>query len=158
MVICVVGQPGAGKDALAEHLVTKEIFSHISTGDIIREEMRKKYSNRPGKHEEFPFQNRRNEIGNFCPANIVAGRIVGTLVISRAKKSGRGRIERINSGRTILVNKYTHQLKLNTKGLKKDVAERGIIFLLTNLKNKRKQEYKYEIQGLWVEQNYYPNG
>ena len=26
MVICVVGQPGAGKDALAEHFVTKEIF------------------------------------------------------------------------------------------------------------------------------------
>ena len=27
MVICVVGQPGAGKDALAEHFVTKENFA-----------------------------------------------------------------------------------------------------------------------------------
>lgn len=82
IVVCVVGQPGAGKDELANFFEKRRKFCHISTGNIIREEMRKKNipTNR-GSMRVFS-QNMRNKVGNMYPANIAAERIVGNTVIT----------------------------------------------------------------------------
>ncbi len=81
-VVCVVGPPGAGKDELANYLEKKKGFLHISTGNIIREEMKKE--NIPIDRENMRIfsQKKREELGNQYPANIAAERIVGNTVIS----------------------------------------------------------------------------
>ena len=82
IIVCVVGQPGSGKDTLAEYLMKKKSFSHISTGNIIREEMKKK--NIPTNRENMRIfsQKMREDVGNMYPANIAAKRVVGNTVIS----------------------------------------------------------------------------
>lgn len=82
VVVCVVGQPGSGKDTLANFLEKKKNFSHISTGNIIREEMKKKNISIDRENMRIFSQNRRRETGNSYPANIAVGKIVGNTVIS----------------------------------------------------------------------------
>ena len=81
-VVCVVGQPGSGKDTLAKFLVEKKHFWHISTGNIIREEMRTR--NIPTDRENMRIfsQKMRKVNGNSYPANIAASKIVCDTVIS----------------------------------------------------------------------------
>lgn len=40
MNVLLVGPPGSGKGTQAKHLVKSYGFSHLSTGDILREEIR----------------------------------------------------------------------------------------------------------------------
>lgn len=72
IVVCVVGQPGSGKDTLANFLAEKRNFWHISTGNIIREEMRAR--NIPTDRENMRVfsQDMRKKMGNSYPANIAA--------------------------------------------------------------------------------------
>lgn len=79
--MCVVGQPGSGKDTLANFLVEMG-FSHISTGNIIREEMRAR--NIPTDRESMRVfsQDMREKMGNSYPANIAVSKIACNTVIS----------------------------------------------------------------------------
>lgn len=82
IVVCVIGQPGSGKDTLANFLTGERNFYHISTGDIIREEMRSK--NIPTNRENMRiFSAKRRKVeGNSYPANIAIGKILVDTVIS----------------------------------------------------------------------------
>lgn len=85
IVVCVIGQPGSGKDTLANYLEKIKGFSYISTGNIIREEM--KARNIPIDRESMRVfsQDMRKKVGNSYPANIAAmaaNRIARDIVIS----------------------------------------------------------------------------
>lgn len=82
IVVCIIGQPGSGKDTLADFLEKERGFSHISTGNIIREEM--KMENIPIDRENMRIfsQDKRKKIGNGYPANIAVDRISGNTVVS----------------------------------------------------------------------------
>lgn len=81
-VVCVVGQPGSGKDELANFLEKRRKFCHISTGNIIREEMKKKNIPTDRGNMRIFSQKMREKAGNMYPANIAAERIVGDTVIT----------------------------------------------------------------------------
>lgn len=40
-VIFIVGGPGSGKGTACQHLIEKYGFKHFSTGELLREEMKK---------------------------------------------------------------------------------------------------------------------
>lgn len=142
MVICVVGQPGAGKDALAEHFVTKRNFSHISTGDIIREEMRKK--NIPTGRESMRnfSQNRRNEIGNFYPANIAAGRIVGSTVISGPRNVAEVEFFKNKFGKNFILVSVNAPIEVRYERIKKGRGREGDNISFDEFKKQEETEYK----------------
>ena len=81
-VVCVVGQPGAGKDELANYLKNKKGFWHVSTGNIIREEMRARKIPTDRESMRVFSKNMREKMGNGYPANIAAGKIACDTVIS----------------------------------------------------------------------------
>ena len=82
IIVCVVGQPGSGKDTLANYLVKKRSFFHISTGNIIREEMKNEGLLADRENMRIFSQKMREDVGNMYPANIAAKRVVGNTVIS----------------------------------------------------------------------------
>ena len=76
MVICFVGQPLCGKDTVAKYLEKQKGFNHISTGDIIREEMIKNnISIEPRENIRFFAEKSRRQHGNQYPVNIAVERI-----------------------------------------------------------------------------------
>jgi dephospho-CoA kinase len=81
LVIGVTGQPSSGKDTVAEHLASLG-FLHISTSDLLREEMREKGlpTDRPSMHD-FVLE-RRKENGQGYLAEKAIGKINGDSVVS----------------------------------------------------------------------------
>ncbi len=80
-VIALVGQPSSGKDTAAAYFMTLG-FNHISTGDIIREEMAALGLPLDREHmNRFSTEQRRTRGGSY-PADIAADRVVGDCVIS----------------------------------------------------------------------------
>lgn len=49
IILGIVGHPSSGKDTVAEYLVQKHHFSHISMGDIIREHIKKERLGEPNR-------------------------------------------------------------------------------------------------------------
>ncbi len=81
LILGVTGHPSSGKDTVASYLQQKG-FAHISTGDILREEMTR--LGLPLDREQmnrFSTEQRRKR-GNSYPADIASERIVGDSVIS----------------------------------------------------------------------------
>lgn len=75
-ILCLVGQPGSGKDMVANHLELSRNFRHISTGNIIREEMTKRGLPTDRENMRTFSRQMREEVGNMYPANIAAKRII----------------------------------------------------------------------------------
>jgi dephospho-CoA kinase len=83
IVVCLIGQPGSGKDTLADFLAKEKNFQHISMGNIIREEMKNEGLLSDNRENMRIFSKRKREkMGNQYPANIASERIVGNTVIS----------------------------------------------------------------------------
>ena len=102
-VVCIVGQPGAGKDELANYLEKKKGFSHISTGNIIREEMKKE--NIPTDRERMRVfsKNMREKTGNGYPANIAARKIACDTVISGPRNMDEVNVFRKKFGKNFIL-------------------------------------------------------
>lgn len=80
-IIGVCGQASAGKDTVAHYIADKG-FVHISLGDILREEMRKR--DLPidrASMREFAIAERQKR-GAFYPADVAAERVQGATIIS----------------------------------------------------------------------------
>lgn len=81
LVIGVCGQPSSGKDTIANYLVSRG-FKHISTGDILREEMKQKGVPVDRLHmHDFVIAERKKRGGGYL-AEEAASRIRGNTIIS----------------------------------------------------------------------------
>ena len=102
-VVCVIGQPGSGKDILADFLAKKRNFWHISTGNIIRAEMRAR--NIPTDRESMRVfsQNMRKKMGNSYPANIAADKIMVNTVISGPRNVAEVEVFRKKFGKNFIL-------------------------------------------------------
>lgn len=80
-IIGITGHPSSGKDTAAEY-VTKQGFTHISLGDVIREEMRKVGLpvDRPSVRQ-FAITQRQTH-GAFYPINLILTRLTDKTIIT----------------------------------------------------------------------------
>ena len=81
IIIGIAGHPSSGKDTAAEYIASKG-FTHISCGDILREEMRQRGlpMDRPSIRA-FAIKERQKR-GAFYPVDIVCQRINSNTVVT----------------------------------------------------------------------------
>jgi dephospho-CoA kinase len=80
-IIGLCGQPASGKDTVADFLVFKG-FTHISLGDILREEMRKQGIPVDRAHMSVFAADAKKSRGMACLAELAVGKVSDHAVIS----------------------------------------------------------------------------
>lgn len=148
IVVCIVGQPGSGKDTLASFLEKKKDFSHISTGNIIREEMRKK--NIPIDRENMRIfsQNRRRDVGNSYPANIAVEKIIGNTVISGPRNTEENQVFKDKFGKNFMLVAVDAPIKVRYERIKKGRGRTGDDILFDEFKAQEEAELCSETHDL----------
>ena len=105
MIICVVGQPLSGKDTVAKYLKERKSFNNVSTGDIIREEMRKNKISLDRDNMQLFAEKSRKQYGNQYPANIAIERIINNGA-NKIVVSGPRNMAEINAFREKFGNRF----------------------------------------------------
>lgn len=140
-VVCVIGQPGSGKDALANYLVEKKTFCHISTGDIIREEMKKK--NIPTDRESMRFfsAKKRKEVGNNYPADIALGKIAGDTVVSGPRNFAEVKVFKSKFGKNFILVAVSAPVEVRYERVKNGRSREGDNITLGEFRKQERAEY-----------------
>lgn len=86
LVIGLTGQPSSGKDTAANYLAVKG-FTHISTSDLIREEMRREGISLERMNMSRFVNEKRRERGNGYLAEEAARRVTGDTIVSGLRNS-----------------------------------------------------------------------
>lgn len=148
VVICIIGQPGSGKDCLGNFLEKKKNFSHISTGNIIREEMKKENIPIDRKNMRIFSQNRRREIGNSYPANIAVGKIVGDTVISGPRNTEEVHVFKDKFGENFILVAVDAPIKVRYERIKNGRGRTGDDISFNEFKAQEEAELSSKTHGL----------
>lgn len=140
-VICVVGQPGSGKDTLASFLSEKMNFWHISTGNIIREEMRAR--NIPTDRESMRVfsQDMRKKMGNSYPANIAASKIACNTVISGPRNMEEIQVFKDKFGKNFILVTVDAPIEVRYERIKNGRGRTGDNISFEEFKKQEEAEY-----------------
>lgn len=141
VVVCVVGQPGSGKDTLADFLVKKKNFWHVSTGNIIREEMRAR--NIPIDRENMRIfsQDMRKKMGNSYPSNIAASKIVCNTVISGPRNMAEVEVFKNKFGENFILVAINTPIETRYERIKNGRGRTGDNISFEEFKKQEEAEY-----------------
>lgn len=80
-IIGITGHPSSGKDTAAEYIASRG-FTHVSLGDVLREEMKKVSLpvDRPSIRQFAATQ--RQKIGAFYPVDLILSRLTDRTVVT----------------------------------------------------------------------------
>lgn len=158
IVVCIVGQPGSGKDTLAEFFKEKKNFWHISTGNIIREEMRAR--NIPDDRESmriFSQDMRKKMMDNSYPANIAVSKIACNTVISGPRNMAEVDVFKNKFGKNFILVAINAPIETRYERIKNGRGRIGDNISFEEFKKQEEAEYNsgtHELSKLLSMANY----